>query len=150
MSGSIIGAIALIITVDVTTRYFDIVSVKGSLEIVQYLIFLVMALGAPFVLRENAHVRVDVVLALLKPRNRRVLGVLGLILQALIATVIVYVGSGEALKSFSRGTQIYGTYTFPEWWILVLTPLMALAFLAESVRRLLVGEIDLEDAPEGL
>lgn len=150
LSGCIIGGIALLITVDVITRYFGIVSIKGSLEIVQYLIFVLTAFGAPLVLRENGHVRVDLVLTLLHQRSRRAIGILGLIVQAAIAAVIFYVGAGEALDSFSHHTQIYGTYTFPEWWLLALTPLMGLAFLIETVRRLAAGESDAGEVPGGL
>lgn len=147
LSGIIIAGMALLVTADVLIRYFNYGSIRWSTELIEFSLFFVTALGAPLVLRLNGHVRVDIIAAALPPRARRVLGTIECLIEIAICAVIVYVGALAAFKSFSNGIQVYGTISFPEWWLIVMAPLMALLFLIEFIRRLLTGvESTLESA----
>src|SRR5688572_22110553 len=62
LCGLLIGWVAFSITLDVLMRNFRLGSLSWAMEVNEYAIYIVTALGAPWALYRNAHVRVDLLL----------------------------------------------------------------------------------------
>lgn len=70
-----------------TVRYLLSYSTNGLLEIQWYLFGAVVLLGAPYTLKMNEHVRVDLVYMMLSPRGRLWVDTLGFVLILIPASI---------------------------------------------------------------
>jgi len=115
---------------DVVGRGAGLFSIPWKIDVAQYLLYLATFLAAPWVLREGAHVSVDLIVSLLPPRAADVLSRLAAMLGALISLALVYYGYLATEQSRSAGTKIYKSIIFPEWYTFIPVPLtFALTFL---------------------
>ena len=72
-----------------TLRYLISESSNAWLELQWYLFAATVTLGAPFVLKVNEHVRVDIVYSRLQPRRQALVDLLGLLLFVMPAAVLL-------------------------------------------------------------
>jgi TRAP-type mannitol/chloroaromatic compound transport system permease small subunit len=82
-------AACLISAGNATVRYLLSYSTNGLLEIQWYLFGAVVLLGAPYTLKMNEHVRVDLVYMMLSPRGRLWIDTLGFILILIPAGIFL-------------------------------------------------------------
>src|SRR5690606_13908180 len=103
------------------------------IESLEYAMYVATVFAAPWVLREGAHVCVDVVTGNLPERLRRIVNTFVNLLGSVICFVICYYSAVATLRAFERRSMIYKTFTIPEWTINVFVPfgmcLVAIEFL---------------------
>lgn len=133
--GVIIGVLAVLMTAEITMRYFNLGSMPWLIEIAEYLLCAGTFLAAPWVLRQGAHIRVDILLVSL-PRGlaRRVEQAVDLIgLGA--SLVFCYYAVIAVAESWRAKTIIYKTWWTPEWLILAPVPIACLLLSIEFLLR---------------
>ena len=144
--GISIGLFALAIALDLVLRLLEWGNLPGMQEIVEYALYVGVYLAAPWVLRLNAHIRVDLLLSGL-PRGlragmERLLDLAGIAISALM----FWYGLQNLLAAKAFGAVQYGYYEVAEWLLLTVFVagfvLLALEFLFRMIRA---GE-----APEAL
>jgi TRAP-type C4-dicarboxylate transport system permease small subunit len=135
--GILIGVSILLIGIDIGVRYFGIGSLPWLIEIVEYTLCGGTFLAAPWVLRQNAHVRVDIVLTSL-PRaiGRRIEQFIDLI-GCGIAAVLLYYGCVAVLQAWRANAILFKTWWTPEWVVLLPVPIACVLLLIEFVLRVL-------------
>jgi TRAP-type C4-dicarboxylate transport system permease small subunit len=113
-----------------------------SNEISESLLFLMTLLAAPWLLRQGAHIRVDIVLAALP---RQLAWYCEWVCDALAfacCVIIAFYGYQAAWKSFADGALSIKTLVMPEWWSIAPLP-VSFTLLAIEVlfrmRRLALG-----------
>jgi TRAP-type C4-dicarboxylate transport system permease small subunit len=140
LSAILIGLIAVAITADVITRGFSIANLPWVLEAVEYALLAATFLGAPWVLKKSAHVKVDLVVSSLSARQQARADLAVNVLGFLICAAIGYYGFRTALDVYLSDTLIFRTMTVKEWWLLSFLPfscaLMAIEFLRRTLRTL--------------
>lgn len=133
VAGGIFGLMAFFIGADVLVRNTSGGGLAWVIELMEYAMYAATIFAAPWVLREGAHVSVDVVTSNLPERTKRVVNTLVCLLGSVICFVICYYSAIATLRAFERGSQIYKTFTIPEWTISVFVPfgmcLVAIEFL---------------------
>ena len=137
------GAIAMtaitlagvLITVDVAIRGLGFGVIKGGTETVEYLVFVTAFYSAPWVLRQNAHIRVDFLLQLVPRGFARALEVFADAVGSLVVLIIMYYAARIGLQSFREGRLVFKTYFFPEWWIYAAATVALFLLLLEFIRR---------------
>ena len=127
----LLGAAALAITLDVVGRNVGLGTLPWILEVSEYVLPLATFLVAPWLLRRNEHVRLDILLRTW-PKLGHVTNVIGL---AVCAVLVVY-GVRTILNSAQQGAMIFKSVVFPEWWLYVPVPLCFGLLAVEFVRRL--------------
>ena len=127
----LLGASALAITVDVVGRNVGVGTLPWILEVSEYVLPLATFLVAPWLLRRNEHVRLDVLLRTW-PRLGHVTNVVGLAVSA----VLVLYGVRTILNSADQGAMVFKSVVFPEWWLYAPVPLCFSLLAVEFVRRL--------------
>lgn len=131
-------AIVLLISYDVTMRYFFDRPQIFVDEAASFLEVLIVFGGAAYTFRAGGHVRVDLVTTLLAPARRARLRVVTLALGVAFLAVVIWVTTQSALTAWRYG-RVSAVMLYPLWWPMLLIPaglaLMALAMLARLGRQ---------------
>ena len=136
LAGLAFGMLALAISLDVIARNLGWFNLPWVLEVSEYILYGATFLAAPWVLTENAHVRVDVLVSQLpKGLARAIDGVINLI-GLLVSAVLIVFGALATWDSYRLGSLIFKELIFPEWWLLWIIPLAGSLLAIEFLRRL--------------
>jgi TRAP-type transport system small permease protein len=133
LAALLLGASAAAITLDVVLRNVGLGTLPWILEVSEYVLPLATFLVAPWLLRRNEHVRLDILLSVW-PRLGHVTNVIGL---AVCAVLVLY-GVRTILNSAQQGAMVLKSVVFPEWWLYLPVPLCFGLLAIEFVRRLAV------------
>ena len=131
-------AVVLLISYDVTMRYFFDKPQTFVDEVASFLEVLIVFGGAAYTFRIGGHVRVDLVTTLLRPAVRAWLRVLTLAVGVAFLAIVIWVTTQSALAAWRYG-RVSAVMLYPLWWPMLLIPaglaLMALAMLARLGRQ---------------
>jgi TRAP-type C4-dicarboxylate transport system permease small subunit len=124
---------------DVLLRAASLGSMPWALEITEYMLYLVTFFGAPWVLRANGHVNVDVLLRVVPKSVTRILELVADVFGIVVSLYLTVYGWKVLSQAFAINMMIYKTLQFPEWYILWPLPFCAALLAIEFVRRLIKG-----------
>ena len=143
-------AAALILLGMVVTVTADIVlrnTVGGGLvwanEVSEYSLYLMTLLTAPWLLRRGQHVRLDIILTLVRARVAWLMEAVGDLLGLTVCIVLVRYGFAMSYDSWRLGAITIKNLVFPEWWLLAPLPATFVLLVIEFIfrfDRLLRGE----------
>jgi len=147
--GLTIGGFALSISIDLALRLFGWGNLSGLNEIIEYLLFAGVFLGAPWVLRQGSHVRVDLLVgnlpAPLAHGLERLLDLVG----CAVCLILVFYGWVSLDSAWMFQSMQHKYFAMPEW-VLLSVFVTCFALLAiEFLFRLLRGRAS-PDAEAGL
>jgi TRAP-type C4-dicarboxylate transport system permease small subunit len=137
LAAALFGATALGITIDVLLRNSGLGSIAWMLEVNEYALFVATFLGAPWVLRHGAHVRVDVVVGSLPAATARAVDRTADIIGMTATAVLLWYAIDVARTSFREGARVIKMIIIPEWWIFAVVALSAILLIAEFTRRII-------------
>lgn len=152
-AGVMLVSLVVLVCIDVFVRnVVASISVPWIPELNEYLLYAITFMGSPWVLRERGHIIVDLVTQTLSPKNRRRAEFLTNAMGAFVCLVLCYYSVAVLIRSYNAGNQVVKTYTFPEWWPMVIVPpvflLLAIIFIRWLVRP--PGVIDDQDLTDGI
>ena len=137
VAGTLLGALALLISLDIASRQTAGFSMPWSLDVAEYVLYLITFLAAPWVLLTGGHITVDLVVARLAPPARRRADLTANAIGAVASLVLFWFACRVWWRSFRDGTLVYETFVFPEWWLFSAAPPVFLLLAAIFVRRML-------------
>lgn len=136
VAGVLLCALAVLILVIVLSRHFGLFSITFTVDVIEYIIYLVTMLASPWVLREGGHISVDLLVhSLPKKKARRMLWV-GNAMGAVVCAILLYYSIKVVIASYMAGTLVYRSIVFQEWMILLPLPMTFLLLLLVFVRWL--------------
>lgn len=127
------------ISADVFARNARLGAVPATVELTEYALFVITFLGAPWVLRQNAHIRIDILVDTLPKPLARWLDWFTNIAGAVIAATLTYYALTVVLDSHAKGSRIIKELIFPEWWVFALVVFSGFLLCAEFIRRVCVA-----------
>lgn len=137
MAGALLCALVVLVCMDVTSRTFHLVPMPWAPDFSEYALYGITFLGAPWVLREEGHIAIELVVERLAPgprcTARRAVQVLG----ALVCAALFYFACRQLWRSHAAQNLVYETFAFPEWWQYVLPPPIFALLFALYLRQLL-------------
>jgi TRAP-type C4-dicarboxylate transport system permease small subunit len=133
----LLGAVALLVTLDVVARNVGLGTLAWVLEVSEYSLPVATLLVAPWLMHRNEYVRLDALLTALPARAARALERIADAIGLAISLVFVWYGTLLILDSARRGSMVVKTLAIPEWWQYALVPVCFALLSAEFVRRLL-------------
>lgn len=136
LAGAAFAVLAVLITIDILLRNFGVVSFPWLLEVSEYVLYFATLLAAPWVLRQGAHVRVDLLLLILRPSWSRVVEVVADLLGLAGSAVLAWHGWRITADAFLRGDIVIKELVVPEWPILAAIPVAGILLTFEFMRRL--------------
>jgi TRAP-type mannitol/chloroaromatic compound transport system permease small subunit len=135
------------------SRYTFSLSSNAWLEIQWYLFTAMFLLGAPYTLKVNEHIRVDVIFGGLKPRTQAWIDLIGGILFLMPAALILTWLCWEYFaKSYEIGEMSGNAGGLPRWPVKLIVPigfaLLSLQGMSEIIKRAAVLSGRTELAPK--
>jgi len=145
LSAGILGAISVVIAINVALRNLGLPIIYGALDAIQYALMIATFMGAPWVLAMGGHVKVDLLTSSLPTRGQVALGRVTSLLGASTAAVLGWYGMQAAIASAARGSTIRTSFVIPEWWMLAFVPisltLCMIVFLRKTFRPDAPGQV---------
>ena len=137
---ALLGAIILvfmmvIVDYEVVARYLLNRPTAWMLEVVEYALLYLAFLGAAWVLKEEGHIKMDLVLNRLDPRAQVWLNIATSIIGAIICLVITWYGVKVAWDLYQSG-QYYAAFLKPPKYIIVaIVPVGCFLLFIQFLRR---------------
>jgi len=128
-------ALVALICMDVAARSFKLFATPWTLDIAEYMLYGITFLGAPWVLREDGHIAIEIFVEQLAPRMRRAVRRASDALGAAICAVLLYYACRAFWRSYAAHNLVYETFVFPEWYLYCVAPPVFLLLLLLYVRR---------------
>jgi TRAP-type C4-dicarboxylate transport system permease small subunit len=126
--------LTLLIVCDVAARYLRWFSLTWALEASEYMLYAITFLGAPWVLREEGHIAIELVVERLPSRQRMRLRRLTDFLGASVCALLLLYACRVAWRSYQSGILVQKSFTFPEWYTFALIPPVMLILLCIYLR----------------
>jgi C4-dicarboxylate transporter, DctQ subunit len=124
------------VCLDVVMRYLFNRPMSWVLQVCEYILLYAPFLAAAWVLREDGHIKVDIVLSLMNPGFQRFVHVLSSILGFVVMAVITYYGIEVVGELYLSSQPTLGSYRFPQFAITLAVPLGSLVLAVQFLRRL--------------
>lgn len=135
--GIVVSAIAIGVATEVAFRNFGLDSLSWMLEAVEYGLFFITMIGAPYLLYKGQHIEIDLVPEILPTKPRRLLRILVNLIAVLISASLALIGLMATIDSYRSGAMIYKSFEIPEWIPISLIPYCFSMMTVECIRRLI-------------
>jgi TRAP-type C4-dicarboxylate transport system permease small subunit len=133
----VVAAMMLGISAEVFLRMLSAGSIPGMIELTEYGLFISTFFVAPYLLRTNEHIRVDIVMSRVDPLTARRVEYLVLLTIIAISLVTGLVGASVMRASARDGTMIFKDLVFPQWWLEWVIPLTSLTMALQALEMLI-------------
>lgn len=133
----------LIVCLDVVMRYFLGQPIAWAQEMIEYALLFLTFTGAAWLLKEEGHVKVDILINRISFEKRKILDVIVQILGIFLCTVLTYFGVKLAWDHFARGVYNPTLLEFPKGPLLAIIPIGTFLLLIQFIRKLVTSLKDL-------
>ncbi|MBW1721762.1 MAG: TRAP transporter small permease subunit [Deltaproteobacteria bacterium] len=123
------------VSVDVVLRYFFNKPIGWVLQISEYILLYIPFLAAGYVLRQESHIRIDIVLNRVNRRLQNKINMITSLLGALVLLILAYYGAYVTYDFYQRGVPTLKYLKIPEFLVIMVIPVGCFFFAAEFVRR---------------
>jgi len=113
IAACLVLAMSLWITYDVLSRYFFDASSPWAFDLSEYALVWITFLGAPWVLLQDRHVRIELLVDVLPVRVQRLLGVVVCLTAIVICAILTWRTGLAALQYFERGQMMPRIWRIP-------------------------------------
>ncbi len=142
-------SLTVLIGVSVISRYVFDAPLGWVQELTEYTLLFITFLAAPRLLREDGHVRVDIVLSQLGPRNKALLRAWGSLLSALACFALMWFSAQATFDNYQRNVIVINILQIPKFYILAIIPVSSLLLCIEFCRHISKDITEYKRADEG-
>lgn len=146
VTGIVIGLFAILIVADLVLRKLGLPLIKGMQEIIEYALYVVVFLGAPWVLRLGAHIRIDIMLSMIGEKRARFFEIILDLVGFVICLLLVYYGVRNLIDAYEFGSAQRQVFVVMEWHLLVIFVLSFVLCALEFLLRIWRGPQSREGA----
>lgn len=116
LAAFLILAMSVWITYDVLTRYFLAAASPWAFDLSEYSLVWITFLAAPWVLLQDRHVRIEILVDLLPVRLQRILGVLVCLIAMAACAILTWRTGLAAIEYFERNVMMARIWRIPRFW----------------------------------
>ncbi|MFW6054994.1 MAG: TRAP transporter small permease, partial [Thermodesulfobacteriota bacterium] len=135
LAGLAILFVMFSICYEVVVRSFQLQPPVWVTEITEYLLLYMTFLGAPWVLKEDGHVRVDIVIGRFRQKTQMAFDLGTSLAGMLICLLLVWYGAKTTWELYERGIPVIKTLPVPKYLLVGIIPLGSLFLILEFIRR---------------
>jgi TRAP-type C4-dicarboxylate transport system permease small subunit len=146
LSGASLFFLMFLISADVTYRFFSHSQIKGTLEISQVILVVIIFFSVAFTQSQKKHVNVDTLSCRLSPRKQTVLDILAYLVALGFFILLMKQSITNALDDFHSGltTEVINLPIFPVKLIITVGALLMImqliADIFQSIKQLTTKE----------
>ncbi|PID20520.1 hypothetical protein CSV61_13960 [Sporosarcina sp. P3] len=133
----VIVIISLLIIIDIVSSKFFSYQFPWILEVSEYLLVLLTFLGVAWLLKEDGHIKLDLLINRLGEKNRIRIEILNSCIGALISLVITVYGLLATWNLYMRDIKTETILEIPRSLLIVLIPIGFLFVFIQFIRNLL-------------
>jgi len=137
LAGLLLVFIMLSVCLDVIMRYFLNRPQVWVTEVIECLLLYITFLGSAWLLREEGHIKVDVVVTRVGRRTSALFGIIGSIIGLFVSFTLTVYGFRLTWDYFLRGIYTPTALEIPVSAIIIIIPVGSFLLLIEFVRRTL-------------
>lgn len=134
LAGIMVTSLMLIVCADVFLRYFFNAPIKWTIDVTEVCLLYITFLVAAWVLRNEGHTKMDLVITRLNPDTQAVINMITSIIGAFIWLLITWYGARVTYSHLRAGTILYSTMEFPLAPIEIIIPIGSLLFFIQFLR----------------
>jgi len=123
------------VCIDVVMRYFFNRPTGWVLQFSEYILLYIPFLAAAFVLREESHIRVDIVLNRLTGKTRSLINMVTSLLACLVLAILTYYGTYITIDFYQRKVPTLKYLKIPEFLVIMVIPIGCFLFSIQFIRR---------------
>jgi TRAP-type C4-dicarboxylate transport system permease small subunit len=120
---------------EIGARLFFNYSIDWMLETTEYSLLYITFLGAAWLLKEEGHVRMDLVLNRLSPRTQALVNVITSFLGAIACLVLAVYSAQCTWENFRMGYHIESALDPPKFIIVAVIPVASILLFIQFLRR---------------
>jgi len=135
VAGLLTAGMALWVTYDVMARYLLRRPTIWAVDLSEYALVWVTFLAAPWVLRQQGHVRIEILVERLPLPLQRQLGVGTSVVGAIACAVMAWQGAIATWDSYARGLTMAKAWEVPQFLVYVIIPIGSILLAVEFVRH---------------
>lgn len=135
IAGFLLAGAVLIVSLEICMRYFFRRPQIWTVEVCEYILFILAFLGAPWLLKKGGHVSVDIVVERLNAKARRYLNLVSCGIGVCISALITWVSALAAWGSYQGGVVVTKTLTIPKHYFLLFITLGYFFLILEFARQ---------------
>lgn len=136
IAGILFMAMALIVTYNVIMRYFVGRPPVWAIESTEYIMVFATFLAAAWVLKQEGHVRIDILVVRLPRKGQYILSLVASFLGVVACGLLAWYGTEATYSLFSRGVIMMKMMPWPKWILVAPIPLGILLTMLQFLRRL--------------
>ncbi|MFH1488769.1 MAG: TRAP transporter small permease [Pseudomonadota bacterium] len=137
IAGLLLVAAVLIVCFEIFMRYFVHRPQVWTVEVCEYILFSMAFLGAPWLLKMGGHVNIDIFVAQLRPRRKRIMELISASVGIIISFIICWFSITTSYECYSSGVLLTKTLNVPKHYFLMLIALGYFFLLLEFARQFL-------------
>ena len=142
LSGALLILIMMSISVDVILRYFFNRPQFWVGELSEYALLYITFTGAAWVLKNERHVKIDVLINRLNPKKKNILDWIVNIVCIFVCAVLTYYGIVVTWDHFVRGVYNPTLMSFPKGPLLAIIPIGTLLLMIQFIRKTIISTKD--------
>lgn len=116
-------------------RYFFNLPQIWAVEVTEYAMLYMTFLGAAWLLKEDRHVKIDLLFAFIRPRTQALLNAVSALLGAVVCVVLLSYGSWSTWHHYVKGLTTFSAMQPLKWPFLVVIPFGSLLLLVQFLRN---------------
>ena len=136
LAASLLVFTMLSVSAEVVQRYLFNRTIPWLLEVIENLLLFITLLASAWVLKKEGHVKLDLLLNYLSPRNQALLNTLSSIIGAIVFLVVTWYSVETTIKLYQLG--YYDVETIlqtPKWILLTVIPFGSFLLFIQLLRR---------------
>jgi C4-dicarboxylate transporter, DctQ subunit len=135
LAGFIMMLSLLAVCTDVVMRYFFNRPIPGVLQFTEYSLLYIPFLAAAYVLKEDGHIKVDIVLDRLNRKVQSLINMATSILSSVVLLVLTYYGAYISWDYYRRQVPTLEYFKIPEFLVIMIVPVGCFFFSVQFIRK---------------
>ena len=132
----LIGFVCLVVCASIISRYFFKRPIGWTSETVEYSFLLMGFLGAAWLLRDEGHIKMDLIITRLTPKSQALIGAITSILGVILCLVLTWYGCLTTWRMFEAGAKWHTLLEPPKFLILMIIPMSTFLLSIQFIRRI--------------
>lgn len=125
------AVMTLAVVYEVMARYFFRHPTTWAVDLTEYTLLYITFLGAAWVLRDGAHIRVEFLIERLDPKHRLALDTIISLVAAGVVAVLMWQGVEVTWEAYVKGQAMLNPWRVPRWLLMLPIALGGLLLMIE-------------------